>query len=593
LLFANPFTKLLVGGEGTMNLTAVDELAAGATKEVRNMLKWLHAGGASWLQGVRIEEVFPGERGLVAHRSLDRRQHGVLEIPLRFAFSPEHCLHNSSTFAMQLSANFRERLSKSHALLHLCFLEHFLLLREVSEFAPYFDTLPTNLDHLPLMSPLNVTDLMMGSPLLADIQKHHRDLQNMYDEIAWQIPRFSTQISLHDFLRTYCLVESHSHARHEGNSSYPLMVPLVDLVNHRSKDYNLQLGSATGSSISVNVGRRAISTGEQMFFRYSDDEEASSKIFKQFGFIDDELPVVCKLAFPLRRHHPLYEEKKLMFDEGLVRVKKMILQAAGPEDLAAFGSDAKVYDFPKFVLWFCKPAHANFSVRRPQIIEEELVPFARFVVFDGSMSQLRADCDMKQTPPACTSPLSASQEATAIRFLLDTVQEHLKRYPTSAEDDDRTLLGQQLQPQAKPYIRMRRDEKRCLSQLARLIEPKALVGHHSSTQINTSTLHIGPPQPALLKAERGRSPSSITKGSTSSTLSQEQPLNRPQWLSDSSSTTRPLGISKEAHSRHDHFLVPAHRAAEGATGMKILILVGLLLIACTAFRRRKRERHVE
>merc|ERR1719171_2743611 len=101
------------------------------------------------------------------------------------------------------------------------------------------------------------------------------------------------------------------------------MVPLIDLVNHRSVDPNLRLGWQGEEFIEVNAGGHGAAAGDQLFFKYSDDDEPSSKFFKQFGFVDEHLPVGVKIQFNLRRHHPRYQEKRLMFEDGIVRAKLM------------------------------------------------------------------------------------------------------------------------------------------------------------------------------------------------------------------------------------------------------------------------------
>lgn len=416
----------------------------------------------------------PGERGIVTLEARQPWQRDLMTVPLALAFSPEECRQNNSSFVMRISTALRDRLASSHALLHLCFLEHFLLLRTKSRFAPYLRSLPTNLSHLPLLTLLNVTVLLEGSPLLRDIMKHRRDLESLYEDIGWELEDFKALVSLEDFMFTYCMVESHSHAKHEGNETMPLMVPLLDLVNHRSQHANLHLGRTEAhEGTTANLGRAGAAAGDELFFTYSSDSEASSVFFKQFGFVDEHLTVAAKVALPLRPQHPGYAEKRLLFDQGLVQAKTA-LERLGSQDMESLlGAEPGFRDFPKFVLWRCGPEREGFREQSPGLAREELLPFARFVAFEGGLAALRAECDVSLRPPACRRPLPAAQEAAAARFLFEAVREHARRYPGSVEDDERLLadLAASASP-AAPFIRIRRDERRCLARL--LAEAQAI-----------------------------------------------------------------------------------------------------------------------
>lgn len=104
------------------------------------------------------------------------------------------------------------------------------------------------------------------------------------------------------------------------------------------------------------------------------------------------------------------------------------------------------------------------------MLHEQLLPFARFVVFNGSSEELRAQCEFKKRPPQCAKPLTdASQEQVALRFVNDAIANLLRLYPTSLEDDE--CLLRELPPHSpeRSYIRLRRDEKRCLGVLQRQV----------------------------------------------------------------------------------------------------------------------------
>ena len=77
-----------------------------------------------------------------------------------------------------------------------------------------------------------------------------------------------------------------------------------------------------------------------------------------------------------------------------------------------------------------------------------------------------AGCDLAQKPPFCGRPLAAEEEAAAMRFLLETIEEHRSRYDShEVEEEEMALASLPMSAPERPYLRVRRDEKRCLARL--------------------------------------------------------------------------------------------------------------------------------
>lgn len=439
--------------------------------------------------GLRLQEVAPGERGLISLQALPfaNTTGPLIELPLELTLSAKECESEPTSFVARLPGEMRAGMSKSHALLHLCFLEHFLLRRDTSRFSPFLQAMPRSLLHLPLlMSPAKIGTLLQGSDLVQDLSKHRRDLEERHDELSDVLPDFREKVSPQDFLWTYCMVESHSHAQHEGNDTTPRMLPLIDLVNHRSIGENLKLAPGPHGGVSAYLRHRSIEPGEELFFRYSALGESSAKFFAQFGFVDAALPVQAKLALPLQRHHPGYSFKRLLFEKSLVNVKLMLERVEAEEKLAeAPGSTA--HDFPKFVAWQCKAG--GLVSKRPQALHEELLPFARFVVFRGSEDKLRVSCDTNVRPPACHNQLPEQEEVEATQYILAAIHQRLARFSGTLANDDEILRAMDADPGERDnrsetaFLQVRRDERRCLA--AALAEVQALP--HAQTANSRTT----------------------------------------------------------------------------------------------------------
>merc|ERR1711957_516603 len=118
----------------------------------------------------------------------------------------------------------------------------------------------------------------------------------------------------------------------------------------------------------------------------------------------------------------------------------------------------------KSVLWRCHPEESGLRAHMPESVRNDLLPFARFVVFPRGMEALHAECDMTSKPPACLRPLPTAEVA----------ESYARRYPGSLADEEARLQElRSTRSLAEPYLRIRRDERRCLESL--LAEVQGLI----------------------------------------------------------------------------------------------------------------------
>merc|ERR1712039_471521 len=165
----------------------------------------------------------------------------------------------------------------------------------------------------------------------------------------------------------------------------------------------------------------------------------------------------AKVAFPLQTRHPNYAEKRLMFEESFVRMKTTLESLGGVDPEEFLGPDSGVHDFPKFVIWRCGPRAAGYRAQKPEDVKQDLLPFARFVVFARGLEALSSEGDTQRRPPVCLMPLPTAEETMAWAFLVEIIQQHIGRYPGSVADDER-LLNNSLavgSPEV-PYLQIRR-----------------------------------------------------------------------------------------------------------------------------------------
>lgn len=437
-----------------------DALGAESSDEIRDMLRWLERGGAVWGRGLRIREVLPGQRGLVTLNDRFAGEALELEVPLKMAISIGNCQKNGSFISSRLSSHLRQRLQwaawGTHGLLHICLAEH-AALGDHSEFGPYLRSLPQSLDHLPLLTTLNVSTLLHGSPLLRDVTNHRRNLLSLYDEICWEFPDFGQRVVFHQFMFLFGMVESHSHGRPGDGEA--MMVPLIDLVNHRA-DPDLHIRSGGGGPgderAVLRLGHRAVEADQEIFFSYAAPGESSGRFFRQFGFVDECLNVTVKLVMQFRPEDPGFEAKRLLCPIRGSR-KKLSRKAASTTTQPPQTVD-------RLVSWSCSPASQGFRPLKPSVVLDVMLPFARFVTSTANPEELQESCDVAKWPPACRAPLDGDSEDAAVAYLRGAAGAQLGRYPPTDDEVELRELVARSAPEA-PYVRIRRDERRCLETL--------------------------------------------------------------------------------------------------------------------------------
>eukprot|EP00927_Polykrikos_kofoidii_P055768 TRINITY_DN49984_c0_g1_i1.p1 TRINITY_DN49984_c0_g1~~TRINITY_DN49984_c0_g1_i1.p1 ORF type:complete len:507 (+),score=68.94 TRINITY_DN49984_c0_g1_i1:36-1523(+) len=438
--------------------------AATLHAELDAMRDWLESSGGHVSPRVKVDQLSSGERGLFALETLHPGDE-VIVVPWNRTLSGLACLENASSLLRRLPRRLLLKLRSGapEALLHICFVEHYLILKKGSDFWPFFTSVPRSLGHLPLISTLNLTSLLAGSPLLETILKHRNQLADAYGDIVWELPEFANLVSLDDFLFSYCVVESHSHMRYIGGRKVAVMLPFVDLINHRSILANVQM-TLGADSYTVKVSQ-PVKVGEELLYSYSHDGAYSSEFFKQFGFIDEYLPVGVKLAFSLQPHHPDYEQKRLLYDHRLVKARNMWAEVGGVEKEDVLARDPSALDFPRFTKWVCAPRVDHFEPSSPQEVETDLLPYARFVVFSRGMDALERTCNTSRKPPVCDLPLGAEDEAAAIAFLRQSVEAFLAGYPSFSADGLGIEDVVSVDGPSSAYVRCQRDEHACCRRL--------------------------------------------------------------------------------------------------------------------------------
>jgi len=402
------------------------------------LLDWFLRGGGA-LRGVAID-VSPLEgRGLFATKDLPTGTIAVTS-PTSLTLRASVCLDKPKSKLHQLPTRVVANLAKSHVLVVLCMIE--LSDQNDPNWMPYIRATPDP-SPLPLVEAFqrDLNQTFQGSQLLREVNTKMKEVQKLYAELQDYLekPPLASWCSETRFIRTYATVESHSHSEVVAGSAVPAMLPIIDILNHRSVGMNVELRAIDGAKQVEVRTTRAIKKGEELYVSYlAHHAERRSSFYRQFAFDDSELPNDIKLAFNLLTSDPYYDDKKLRFPKHMIEAKKLyaelayLLPAQKREDLP------QALAFPHYLEISCdKQLH-------PQ--ETNVMQFLRFVV----APRVPSEDECPGRPPMCPTMLDPGTETKAQRRF----QQDLLKYRSEYKDF--------ASPKAGMAAQILDDERRCL-----------------------------------------------------------------------------------------------------------------------------------
>lgn len=310
--------------------------AALRQREVADLVAWVESNGGE-ASGVAAAPALDGTGlGLVATRAANGGN-DLLTVPIALGISAESALR--STIGVYL-AEFEPELG-DFALIALS-LMHERRLGDISDYAPWLSRCPT------LLPPLGFPDLplLWESEALAELEAATtagaaRRLAAVEADFRWLETNVFADapvvfppaiFSKAAFTAAVAVVVSRSvpiamaGGEEEEEEVAPVLLPLLDLINHDSRDPAAKLvgraakgagifgGSAAPASASL-VASKTVAEGDTLCVRYGGS--TSGELLLDHGFLDEPVPAVAPLCFAI-------DENELNFDE-----KDMVLEGVG------------------------------------------------------------------------------------------------------------------------------------------------------------------------------------------------------------------------------------------------------------------------
>lgn len=405
------------------------------------LITWFTSNGGELLN-VDVRYTVMEGRGLFTLKALKKGDVAV-RMPTSLTLRAASCLDEKSSRLHQLPDKVIANLRQGHVLVVLCMLE--LQAQNSPKWMPYINSLPDP-SGLPLVlatkEDLNTT--FQGSQLLREVSQKMKEVTKLYAELQDYMtdPPLASWCSLEKFISTYADVESHSHSEVVSGETVPAMLPVIDLLNHKSATSNAELRAIKASSfgpatVEVRLSKD-LDKGEELYVSYlAHHSERRSSFYRQFAFDDTQLPNDLKLGFSLRPTDPSYEEKKMRFPQHMIEAKKLYAE------LAYLLPRNKQSDLPQALSF---PHYLELSCDRDlKPLDTNVLQFLRFV----EAKRVPTEDECPGRPPMCPFLDPDTENLAQRRF-----QQELLKYRADYADFASPRAGT-----AGPLLD---DERRCL-----------------------------------------------------------------------------------------------------------------------------------
>lgn len=399
------------------------------------LINWFTTNGGE-LHDVDVRYTVTAGRGLFATKNLTQGT-SVVALPTALTLGASACLDKKDSYLHQLPSKVRANLNQGHLLVVLCVLE---LQRNNDPFwMPYISALP-DATNLPLVQAVreDLNHTFQGSQLLREVQKVLKDATKVYGdgEVVFN-PPLSSWCSLEEFISAYAMVESRAHAKVVQGVAMSALLPVIDLVNHKSGTANAELRPGPSGTVNV-VLLRDLEQGEEVYINYMGRQpERRTSFYRQFAVDDDMLHNDIKLGFSLRPSDPMYDEKKMRFPPHMIEAKKLYAELAYLLPREKQAELPQALSFPHFLELSCD--------RDLQPQEHPVLQFLRFAV----SSRVPSKDECPGVPPMCPYLDAATELKAERRFQAD-----LLKYRAEYKDF--------ASPRAGAASQILDDERRCL-----------------------------------------------------------------------------------------------------------------------------------
>eukprot|EP00933_Yihiella_yeosuensis_P030799 TRINITY_DN24368_c0_g1_i1.p1 TRINITY_DN24368_c0_g1~~TRINITY_DN24368_c0_g1_i1.p1 ORF type:complete len:512 (-),score=84.29 TRINITY_DN24368_c0_g1_i1:41-1576(-) len=277
--------------------------------------------------------------------------------------------------------------------------------------------------------------LLEGSRFKEKVEEEKRVIRETWLDMLKQIPELDKNYTFQDFLSAHLTVVSRSFC-------CPSIVPVADMFNHIGPDQaNCKVGLDEVTDTWEIAIQRDVSIGEELSVSYG--ERCSSDRILYYGFASPEVPGLKKPVATVQISFPLDDEveDRQEREDWLKTMRRM--QGGGDVDDDSDSDEDSSFQGQFIIQATDKGADA-----------EDMLNFARFISLPAS--DFETTCSFSW-PVKCKNT-SPEIERMAVKRIARVAHVALKAYPTSIEEDERTISSIE-NGIHRNFVILRRDEK--------------------------------------------------------------------------------------------------------------------------------------
>jgi len=191
--------------------------------------KWLKDNGAK-IGNTLMQNKINGEREVISKDTLTKGSN-IVKIPQKLIITDK--LAEDTYYGQCLLKGDHTKIHNlGISLVAIYILLTFHKKNPESFFKPYYDILPTNIDHFPIFWSHKKLLLLQGSNILNKIQERINSFKNDYNVIINNCPGFKEQFSFKQFVYVRTLIGSRNFGIQVNGEKRVAMIPYADMLNH-------------------------------------------------------------------------------------------------------------------------------------------------------------------------------------------------------------------------------------------------------------------------------------------------------------------------------------------------------------------------
>ena len=286
---------------------------------------WLKENGAK-IENLSIQNKINGEREVISKYDL-RENDNVVKIPKKLIITDEHA---EDTYYGQclLNGDYSKINNLGIALVAIYMLTTF---NTDCFFKPYYDILPTDINHFPIFWSKKELLRLQGSNILNKISDRIGSFKNDYNVIVENCPGFKEQFPFKHFVYVRTLIGSRNFGIQVNGKNRVAMIPFADMLNHDASPSTKWYYSQQSGCFHMDMNK-SVNSGIEITDTYG--KKCNSNYLLFYGFVLPNNPH-NKVTVKLKQNvDDLYDKKNELYPSFAGELNKDVESSTFQELLA-------------------------------------------------------------------------------------------------------------------------------------------------------------------------------------------------------------------------------------------------------------------